>query len=449
MQKLTVKELLKECNAKLLIGNEDELINECFINSKLKTENGCFFGMKNDEEDSSYLYKEAFDNGAKICVLNKIYDIKLNGYDDRTVVISNDTIKLLKTLAIYKRKLFKGKVIAITGSIGKTYTKELLINVLKRKYKVNIQKYDDKNIFGFLLNMSNLNDEDIFIVEVHAENKDNIQELIDILNPNISLITNIYTSHLEIFNSRFNILETKLKIKTNKNDNILIINNDNDLLNMWYENIDNKENIIKYAINNESDIKVSNINENTITTFNIEDISDIRLIGTKSYIYNFLACYAICKLINVENDYIKDGFNSFDEGIKINKLENNITLISDCNSNSIESLKESIKYLGKHSKRKILIINEILNLGEYSKKLHKNISKYIIENNINYVITIGKNTKIINKELYKEGFSKDNFKHFKKEYMINKYIKNILQEEDIILISGCKNIDILNIVKKC
>ena len=136
MVKITVKDVLENCDAKLLIGDKDKEIKEGFINSKEVVPGGCFFGIKGSNTDGSLYYKEAFKNGADICVLSKLKDLDLKGYDDKTVLISNDVKKCLQDIAAYKRSLFKGCVIAVTGSVGKTSTKEMIANVLKHKYKV-------------------------------------------------------------------------------------------------------------------------------------------------------------------------------------------------------------------------------------------------------------------------------------------------------------------------
>ena len=99
MIKLTVKDILENCDAKLLIGNESKEIKECYINSKMKVSGGTFFGIKGENTDGSLFYKEAFLNGADICIINKIYDLDLKGFDDKTVIIANDTLKVLHQLA--------------------------------------------------------------------------------------------------------------------------------------------------------------------------------------------------------------------------------------------------------------------------------------------------------------------------------------------------------------
>lgn len=94
-----------------------------------------FFGISGKNVDGSLYYKEAFNNGASVCVISKIIDLDLNGYDDKTVIIADDPKMVLQDLARYKRSLFDGDVIGITGSVGKTSTKEIVSSVLEKNIK--------------------------------------------------------------------------------------------------------------------------------------------------------------------------------------------------------------------------------------------------------------------------------------------------------------------------
>ena len=119
MIKITVKDLLQNRTCKLLNGDEGTMIKECFADSNKVTEGSCFFGIKGHNTDGSLYYKEAMENGAKVLVLSKRKEYNFKGYEDRVVVIADDTLKVLQDLAAYKRSLFTGPVIGITGSIGK------------------------------------------------------------------------------------------------------------------------------------------------------------------------------------------------------------------------------------------------------------------------------------------------------------------------------------------
>lgn len=450
MIKLTVKDILENCDAKLLIGDESKEIKECYVNSNKVTPGSTFFGIKGENTDGSLFYKEAFLNGADICIINKIYDLDLNGFDDKTVIVANDTMKVLHQLASYKRTLFTGKVIMITGSIGKTSTKEMLYDMLKSKYKVLKTIGNQNSQIGLPLNLLRLKDEEILLLEAGMNDIGHIHNLSLIAKPDIGIITNVLTSHIGILGSKENILKAKLEILDGMNkEGKLIINNDNDMLSVWYDSLSNKSNIIKFGIENSSDVTIYDIKERINTSFSVNNIKDISIKGPKEFIYNFMPAYIVSKMFDIEdNDIIRalENISDINHRLEVIKL-GNITVIDDSYNASKESTFTSLKYLGSFKTRKIAVIGDILELGKSSKKMHQEIGGAILQNNIDIVITIGKYSNHINKTLRKKGFKKKHMKHFRTEELSRKYIDKTIKDNDIILIKGSNGMNLVNLVK--
>lgn len=449
MIEITVSDVLKNCDVKLLIGREDEKINECYIDSKKKTNCGCFIGIKGEKTDGSLFYKEAFDNGASICILNKIYDLDLQNYDDKTVLIANDTKKVLKQLAIYKRSLFKGVVIGVTGSVGKTSTKEMIFNVLSSKYKVLKTIKNQNSQIGLPLSILRLTDEDVMVLEMGMSNLGHIHNLSLIAKPDISVITNIYDSHIEFLGTRENILKAKLEIIDGMDSGKLIINNDNDLLNNL--KLSNKNiNIITCGIKEKSDYMANIISDDIITKFNACGINDLSIKGGVPYVYNELIALTIGKLMNVEDELIKEGINKaidVEKRLEEVKIDNNITIIDDSYNANYESTYLALSYLSKFSGRKISVLADILELGKNSKTIHKKVGELINKNNTNYLITIGKYSKYISKVAKKNKMNKKFIKHFKDEKSSREFIKSILKDGDILLIKGSNGMKLCNLIE--
>ena len=449
MIEITVSDVLKNCDVKLLIGREDEKINECYIDSKKKTNCGCFIGIKGEKTDGSLFYKEAFDNGASICILNKIYDLDLQNYDDKTVLIANDTKKVLKQLAIYKRSLFKGVVIGVTGSVGKTSTKEMIFNVLSSKYKVLKTIKNQNSQIGLPLSILRLTDEDVMVLEMGMSNLGHIHNLSLIAKPDISVITNIYDSHIEFLGTRENILKAKLEIIDGMDSGKLIINNDNYLLNNL--KLNNKNiNIITCGIKEKSDYMANIISDDIITKFNACGINDLSIKGGVPYVYNALIALTIGKLMNVEDELIKEGINKalgVEKRLEEVKIDNNITIIDDSYNANYESIYLALSYLSKFSGRKIAVLADILELGKNSKTIHKKVGELINKNNTNYLITIGKYSKYISKVAKKNKMNKKFIKHFKDEKSSREFIKSILKDGDILLIKGSNGMKLCNLIE--
>ena len=451
MIKITVGDLLKNCKAKLLIGSEKTEINECFINSKDVTYGGCFFGIKGKKVNGSLFYKQAFSNGANVCVLNKIYDLDLKGYDDKTVIIADDPLEVLQSLALYKRSLFNGTVIAITGSVGKTTTKEMVANVLSKKYKVLKTISNQNSQIGLPLTILRLKDEDVMVLELGMNHKGELHNLSLIAKPDISIITNVYESHIGNLGSLENILKAKLEIIDGMDNGILIINNDNDMLKKINPNLKNHINLTTYGISCLSDYMATDIIDDKITSFRINDVENLYVNGGKTFIYNALPAFIIGKLLKVDEKDIKDAIASsvmLDHRLNSVSLKNNITLIDDTYNASFESVKVALQYVSKFdNKRKIAVLADILELGKQTKKIHQKIADELVKNNIDFVITIGKYSKIIKHKLKHLRIKKANLKHFKNEQKARKYVKELLKEDDVILIKGSNKTGLINLVE--
>ncbi len=450
MIKIIVDDLLNNCNAKLLNGNKDTLINECFTDSNKVTEGSCFFGIKGFNVDGSLYYKEAIESGAKVLVLSKRYDYNFRGYEDRVIIIADNTLKVLQDLAAYKRSLFSGPVIGITGSVGKTSTKEMLSNVLKQNYKVLKTKGNENSQIGLPLTILRLTDEDVMILEMGMSKKGEMHNLSRLARPDIAVITNVFDSHIGNLGSRENILKAKLEIIDGMDCGTLIINNDNDMLQKVSKDIKQGINIMTFGIQNKSNVMPYNINEKVVTSFDIADIKDFKITGSHTLIYNALASYLVSKLLGVSRSMIKKGINEYNNEkhrLEVISLDNNITLIDDSYNASYDSVKLALEYMKNFAGKKIVVLGDILELGKESKKVHKKIGKLVTDNNIDELITIGRYSKYISKESKKSGMKRKNIKHFKDEFKSRSYVKELLNKDSVILVKGSNGINLINLVE--
>ncbi len=447
MIKIMVRDLINYCDCKILIGNEDVEIKECFIDSRIKTDGGTFFGIKGLNVDGSLFYKEAFDNGAKVCVISKIIDLDLNGYDDKTVVIAKDPANSLKLLAAYKRSLFNGTVIGITGSVGKTTTKEMIYNVLKLNYNVLKTIGNQNSQLGLPLTILRLADEDVMLLEMGMSMEGEMHKLSMIAKPDIAIITNVFDSHVGNLGSRENILKEKLTITDGMQKGILIINNDNDMLkkvNYVNEMID----IMSFGVENKSNVMSHEINEGVKTTFSIGDVDGFKISGSKALVYNALIAYLVGKLMGVSRSMIKIGINEYEN--QNHRLEvirkNGITIIDDSYNASYESVKAALEYIKNFKGKKIVVLGDILELGKESKRIHKNVGKLINACFVDNLITIGKHSKLIKKQAQKNGVKSKNIKHFKNENKSRKYIMSLLEDGVVLLVKGSNGVGLVNLI---
>ena len=457
MHNIYVKDIIEKCNGKLIIGNSEIILEDFCKDTRVLKENDIYVGIKGENFEGSNLYKEAFAKGAKGCIINNIeLDLEyLNSLEDKFLVIVDDTIKCLQELATYKRSLYNIPVVGVTGSVGKTSTKDIIASVLSKKYKVCKTIGNYNNHIGVPLTILSLKDENCLVVEMGMNNLGEISLLSKIAKPTVAVITNVGTAHIGLLGSRENILKAKLEILDGMDEfGILVINNDNDLLHQYY--LENKNSNIKtFGIINESDICATNIKLNELgSSYNyLDEIIKVSVPG-EVFVLNSLCALLIGDLFNINIEDIKKGINNFEltkRRMQIEKI-NNMTIINDCYNANLDSMKSAVSYLGSlMNTRKIAILGDMLELGSYSENLHRELGKIVKENNIDILITVGRNSKYICEEAINCGFDKENaYNYMNNEEALSK-IKEIIKENDSILIKsslGMKFIEIYNGIKE-
>ena len=453
---LSLREVLNVTNGKLIIGNENEKVENFCRDTREIKENDVYLGIKGETKNGSIFFEDAFKNGAKGAILQdiQITDEQKQKYSDKFIIIVEDTIKAMQQIASYKRDKYDIPVVAITGSVGKTSTKDIVASVMNEKFNTLKTSGNYNNHIGVPLTIFNLKEHEALCVEMGMNHLGEISTLSKIAKPTVSVITNIGTAHIGNLGSRENILKAKLEILDGMKENgIIVINNDNDLLHDWY--LKNKENynIITYGIENESLFMAENITytENGSTYILKGTNQKVNVpVGGAHFVQNSLCAIAVGRIYNIQLEKIADGIEKFELTKKRMDIINinGISIINDSYNANYDSMKAALEYLGNlQEKRKIAVLGDMLELGEYSKKLHEDVGKCVIENKIDILITVGeeaKNIAKIAKEKIKNVILCDSNKE-----AIEK-INEIKKENDCILLkasNGMKFGEILEGIK--
>ena len=406
MQKMKVKEILKITQGTLVIGDL-ELDCENFSKDTRTIQKGdIYIGIKGDKFDGSKFWKQALDLGAQAVIIQgiEILEDEKEKYAGKTIILVNNTLEALYKMAEYKRSLYNIPVIAITGSVGKTSTKDIIASVLTTKYKTLKTEGNNNNNIGLPLTILKLRDHEVLVVEMGMNHFGEISLLTKIAKPTLAVITNIGTSHIGNLGSRENILKAKLEILEGMDKPRIIINNDNDLLHKWYEENKGKIEIHTYGIENQSELNAENIElqeENSkFTAVSKEKKIKIYVpVGGKHFIYNALCGAEVGKILGLSDDQIKEGIANFEltkKRMDIRQLENEAILINDSYNASYESMKASLEYLANHTgTRKIAVLGDMLELGKYAVELHKEVGEEVAKNNIDILICAGENSNYI------------------------------------------------------
>ena len=459
---LKIKDILNCTNGKLLIGKEDY---ECIVfqrDTRVIHNGDVFIAIKGNHFDGNLLWEEAFANGADTVIINKVeIDNKLlEKYEkqNKNIIQVEDTRIALKQIAKAKRDLYKDLiVIGVTGSVGKTSTKDIIANVLSKKYKTLKTEGNNNNDIGLPFTILRLQDEEVAVIEMGMNHLGEIEELTKIARPTISVITNVGTSHIGNLGSRENILKAKLEILEGMEKKVIVINNDNDLLHKWSN--ENKENIEihTFGIENISECSSENIKRNENSSefscvINDEEFQENVPVGGDIFILNSLCASLVGKLASLNNTQIQEGISSFEltkKRMEIIKLNNGVTIINDSYNASFESMKASIEYLGNtNSDRKIAVLGDMFELGDFAEELHRKVGIEIVKNKIDKLFAIGENARFIIEEAENNGFNKENIYYAKDQEELIEVINKEMKKGDFILFKASNGMKLFDVVER-
>ena len=462
--KLRVKDILNVTNGKLFCGDENKICNKFSKDTRTIQNGDTYIGIKGENFNGNLFWKDALEKGADVVIIeeksfNEKKEEELEKYINKTIILVEDTLQSLYNIAKYKRSLYNIPVIAITGSVGKTSTKDIIYSVVSQKYKTLKTQGNNNNNIGMPFTILNLEDHEAVVLEMGMNHFGEISLLSRIANPTISVIINIGTAHIGNLGSRENILKAKLEILDGMKEKCLIINNDNDLLCNWYKENKEKNGIHTYGIENDSNVKAEDIilNSNSSKFKCIYNEGDFEVevpVGGNHFVYNALCAIKVGKLLDIENEKILKGIKELEltkNRMEIQELKNGVKIINDSYNASYESMQVLLEYLGKlNCNRKIAVLGDMFELGEFSEELHRKVGKEVIKNNIDILFCSGKNSKYIVDEAINTGMKSENIYYKDTKEEIIEELREILKSGDCVLIkasNGMKFFEIINKIK--
>lgn len=450
MEYISLEEILEAIEGKLYHKGSNLNYNDICIDTRKIAAGNIYVAIKGEVFNGNDFVEEAVQKGALLCIVDEI-SFDINKIKGSTIIKVEDTKKALMSLAKYYRNKLNIKVIGVTGSTGKTTTKDLIAAALSCKYKVFKTKGNFNNEIGLPLMIFNLDSTyDIAVLEMGMSNLNEIHRLADVARPDIALITNIGISHIENLGSRENILKAKLEITDffDKN-NVLIVNGENDLL----SNLESEKfNLIKVGFNKDFDYYSENVSllEESIEYNVVEENKllnpriNINIPG-KHNVLNSLLAVACGRVLGVETSGINEGFSKLEAtSMRLDLIRcPQYTIINDCYNASPDSMKAALDVQANMSgKRKIAVFGTMKELGSESYNGHKEVAQYAKLKGIDILISIGES-----KEAYREGFQNDEkFVHFDNLEEAGKYIKSLLQPGDLILFKASRAMKFENLV---
>ena len=458
MKDLTVKNILDVTNGELIVGNEDYVCKSYSKDTRTIRKEDCYIGIKGETFDGSKFWEQALENGASTVIVQNV-DIdsgKMKKWADKNIIKVENTLEALYSIARYKRNLYDIPVIAITGSVGKTSTKDIVANVVAKKYKTLKTEGNNNNNIGLPFTILRMQDEEAAVLEMGMNHFGEISLLNSIANPNICIITNIGTSHIGNLGSRENILKAKLEILEGSKKRAVIINNDNDLLHKWYEENKKNYNIKTYGLIEKSDIMPKDIvlgEQNSKFSCDISG-NEERItvpVGGEHFVLNSLCAISVGEVLGIEADKIKSGIEKFEltkKRMDIIELENGVKIVSDAYNASLESIRASLKVLAEFKEnRKIAVLGDMFELGSFTKELHEKVGKEVVKNNIDILIACGENSKYMAEEA-RNSMGEDRVYYLENKEDIEKLLKKIVNKGDVILFKASNGMKFYKIAER-
>ena len=431
-----------------IINNENKLK----INSNEIANGDIFLALQGNNYHGNKFIEASINNGAKLCLTDKKYQIPSNS---EKIFFVKNIFLFLNNLVQKKRKLFKGKVIGITGSAGKTTLKEALSFFLRKKYKISSSFRSYNNFLGVTLTILNMNLKAKYAVfELGTSNFGEIKKIVQLVLPTQVIITNIQSTHLEKFKNKRKIAIEKSDIfnpKYNPNIKSLILLNlsrEENLLVNYAHKYQIKKIITIGQIQNSNcyigEIKKKNNKYFVNLIINKKNYTLITKINILHRIRNIIFCLAFFNHNKLDVNIILNNFNKFQpvvgRGLIYEKKINNkkIIFIDETYNANPDTMKQSIKYFNSMKTRgfdKILILGNMNELGKHSEKFHLEILRFIEKFKFHCVIlcsgffqfAVSKIEKPCNKYIFK-----------KNENDLIEYIKSDLHKNSMIL-AKCSN----------
>ncbi|PKR78536.1 UDP-N-acetylmuramoyl-tripeptide--D-alanyl-D-alanine ligase [Halalkalibacillus sediminis] len=447
MKKLSTLDLLNLFPEHKGKAKDDISIYEVFTDSRHEASHGLFVPIIGENFDAHDYILEAIDNGAVAALWSK-NELHRGIPTDFPIFFVEDTIEALQDVATYYREQKDPIVIGITGSNGKTTTKELVAACMSEKYKVTKTSGNLNNHIGLPRSILSMEpDTEVLVLEMGMSQFGEIETLSKISKPDVAIITNIGESHIEHLGSRAGIAKAKSEILAGlKDDGIFIIDGDESLLKNHPENV----RTLTCGFDENNDFVISNFKQGVAdTSFHLNDESfSIPLLG-RHQAKNFAFAFATSKYLGISGPSVQSAMKQLNlPSMRFEKLEttSGATVINDAYNASATSMIASIDVVKEMPfKKKIIVLGDVLELGSFSQQEHEKVGAFI-DNSVDILYTFGNESQHIQNAL-SENFIGLN-EHFTSREELIGAIKENMTEDSIILFKASRGLRFEEIIEE-
>lgn len=446
MQKLDVSDIVKATDGQLICGEPDFVISEITTDSRKAGVNMLFIPLVGENNDAHDYIGNAFENGASAVITHR--DIPPR--EGKSIIRVRDTRTALGDIARFYKQRYNLPTVAITGSVGKTTTKDMISSVLTMKYNTVKTQGNYNNDIGLPLTVFRLEHKhEAVVLEMGMSHFGEIHYLASIARPDIAVITNIGMSHIENLGSKENIYRSKMQICDFFDENgILIVNGDDALLSKKQSGIKT----VTYGINNKScDLLAKNVEDLGMNGSRFTVFADgrdyevtVKAPGVHN-VYNALAAVCVGRRMGVDMEDIIDGIREFQlTNMRMEVKEfGNIKVIDDCYNSAPDSIKAALSVLkSAESLRRVAVLGDVLEMGDFAEAALYEIGKNM--QGIDALITVGENAHFIADGAQKAGIKI--IERFKTVDAAICFLEEFLNDGDTVLIKASRGMHFERIV---
>ncbi|MFH1460452.1 MAG: UDP-N-acetylmuramoyl-tripeptide--D-alanyl-D-alanine ligase [Candidatus Omnitrophota bacterium] len=442
-----LNEIVKWTNAQSVNMSSDRPICGISIDSRTIKKAELFVAICGDKFNGHDYLFEAEEKRASAVLINKkwadFHPDQINGLSCPVILVEN-TNNALMDMAKGHRKKFNIPVIAVTGSNGKTTTKEMLAEVLSARFKVLKSKASFNNNIGVPLSILELNaGHDAAVLELGMNHPGEIRILSSIVRPNIAIITNVAAAHLGFFNSVDEIISAKCELIEKANELDLVISNA-DCLDLFHKIKEHILSAVGIGIKNKCSYQASNVisrQEGVAFTLNLKDTFRLNLLGEHN-VYNALCAIAVADHFKIDMSIVRERLKEIKPAkMRMERINfQGIEIIADCYNANPQSVTAAIETLAamSYKKRRIFILGDMLELGTHSDKFHAQIGELFTDIRIDKLVTIGEKAALSAEVALKLGNKKNNVFMYDSVELAQTEIFQMLKEGDVVLIKGSR-----------
>ena len=453
MNRITIEEIKNACEGQLLWGREDDGIDGVAIDSRKIKPGQLFVPIIGAVHDAHKFLPQVYEAGCRTFLVSDKEAAR--PYDDCNVVLVEDTTKGLQMLAKYYLEKLRLKKITVTGSVGKTSTRDMVYGILSEKYKTGTTVGNLNSDYGVPLTIFSFDDSmEAAVLEIGMDRFGEIHRLVDIIRPDVGLITNVGVSHIEYLGSREGILQAKMETADFfGEENTLVINQANDMLATVESDV---YPVIRVGTSPEDDYYVHEVVEQgdkgvdyRLTAEGKTYAVHLDIAGAHNALNSALAL-AGCRTLGVE---IEDGIRGLRRvnltGSRLTIREKDgIKIIDDAYNAAPDSIKSAIKtLLSMEGKRKIVLLGGMNELGAESPKYHQEVGSFAGEQDIDLLIAVGEMAYdyVIGA---KEGLREEQIFYFAEKEDLYAQADEIFEAGDVVLVKASRGMEFEQIIEK-